>query len=58
MSDREKAIKVLEELPDDISLEEIAETLYTVLDLKKRLDNIDEDKGLTSEEFKKEIEKW
>ena len=58
MSDREKAIKVLEELPDDISLEEIAETLYTVLDLKKRLDNIDEDKGLTSEEFKKEIERW
>ena len=58
MSDREKAIKVLEELPDDISLEEIAETLYTVLDLKKRLDSIDEDEGITSEELKKEIEKW
>ncbi len=58
MSDREKAIKVLEELPDDISLEEIVETLYTVLDLKKRLDNIDEDKGITSEELKKEIKKW
>ena len=52
MSDREKAIKVLEELPDDISLEEIVETLYTVLDLKKRLDSIDEDEGITSEELK------
>ena len=58
MSDREKAIKVLEELPDNIPMKEILETLNNIFDLKDRIDNIDENEGLTSEEFKKEIERW
>ena len=58
MNDREKAIKVLEELPDNIPMKEIIETLNNIFDLKDRIDNIDENEGITSEELKKEIEKW
>ena len=58
MNDREKAIKVLEELPDNIPMKEIIETLNNIFDLKDRIDNIDENEGITSKDFKKEIEKW
>lgn len=56
MSDREKAINILKELPDTISMKEILDTLYNVFDLKDRLDNLNENEGISSEEFKKEIE--
>ena len=58
MNDREKAIDILKTLPEDISLKDILDTLYNILDLKDRLENLDESETLSSEELKKEIEKW
>ena len=58
MSDREKAINILKTLPEDISLKDILDTLYNILDLKDRLENFDENEVISSEELKKEIEKW
>lgn len=58
MSEREKAIQILKDLPDTISLEEILETLSTMLELNTRIDSFNEDDALTSEELLKEIEKW
>lgn len=58
MSDREKAIDILKTLPEDISLKDILDTLYNIFDLKDRLENIDENEAISSEELKKEIEKW
>ena len=58
MSDREKAINVLKTLPDDIPMKEILDTLYNIFDLKDRLDNFKEEESISSEELKKEIEKW
>lgn len=58
MSDKEKAINVLKSLPDDIPLRDILDTLYNILDLKDRLDNINEEESISSEELKKEIKKW
>ena len=58
MSDKEKAIKVLETMPNNIPMKEILDILNDVFDLKDRLDNLHEDEGISSEEFKKEIEKW
>ena len=56
MSDREKAINILKTLPEDISLKDILDTLYNILDLKDRLENFDENEVISSEELKKEIE--
>ena len=58
MSDREKAIDILKTLPEDISLKDILDTLYNILDLKDRLENVNENEVISSEELKKEIEKW
>ena len=58
MSDKEKAIKVLETMPNNIPMKEILNVLNDIFDLKDRLDNLNVDEGISSEEFKKEIEKW
>lgn len=57
LSEREKAIKILKELPDTISLKEILETLRTMLEINTRIDTFDEDESLTNDDLQKEIEK-
>ena len=58
MSEREKAIQILQELPDSISLKEILETLSMMLEINTRIDNFNEDETITVEELEKEIEEW
>ena len=58
MSEREKAIQLLQELPDNISLKEILETLSIMLEINTRIDSFNESEALTSEELIKEIDKW
>lgn len=58
MSEREKAIQLLQELPDSISLKEILETLSMMLEINTRIDNFNEDETITVEELGKEIEEW
>lgn len=56
MSERQAIIKILEKMPEDISMVDIIETLNLIYELGKRLENKDD---LTSQEdFKKEIEQW
>ena len=52
MNDREKAIDILKTLPEDISLKDILDTLYNILDLKDRLESLDENDVVSSEELK------
>ena len=58
MSEREKAIQILQELPDSISLKEILETLSMMLEINTRIDNFNEVESITVEELEKEIEEW
>ncbi len=56
MSERQAMIKILEKMPEDISMADIIETLNLIYELGKRLESKDD---LTSQEdFKKEIEQW
>lgn len=58
MSEREKAIQLLQELPDTISMKEILETLSTMLEINTRINNFDENEAIPQEELEKEIEEW
>lgn len=58
MSDREKAIRVLEELPETISMKDILIALNTIFEVNNRIDSFNEEEAITSDEFKKEIEEW
>ena len=58
VSEREKAIQILKELPDTISLKEILETLSMMLEINTRIDAGDENDVTTNDDLQKEIEKW
>ena len=58
MSEREKAIQILKELPDNISLKEILETLSMMLEINTRIDTFDENEAIINDDLQKEIEKW
>lgn len=58
MSEREKAIQILQTLPDTVSLKEIIKTLSMMLEINSRIDSYNEDELITTEQIKKEIEKW
>ncbi len=58
MSEREKAIQLLQELPDTISMKEILETLSTMLEINTRVDSFDENEAITTKDLEKEIEQW
>ena len=58
MSQKQAMIKILEEMPDDISFDDIVETLNLVYELRNRIDNFDRNKAVTTEELKKEMQTW
>lgn len=58
MSERQIMIKILEKKPEDISFEDIVETLNLINDLRNRIDNFDRSKALTTEQLKKEMQSW
>lgn len=58
MSEREKAIQLLQDLPDNISMKEILETLSTMLEINNRINTFNESESITIEDLEKEIEKW
>lgn len=58
MSQKQAMIKILEEMPEDISFEDIVETLNLVYELRNRIDNFDRSKAITTEELKKEMQTW
>ena len=58
MSDREKAINILNTLPEDISLKEILETLNLMFEINGRIDDFNIDETSTTEELLKEMQEW
>ena len=58
MSEKRVMINILEKLPDDISMDELLETLNLIHELKNRINNADEEDFTTHEELKKEIKTW
>lgn len=58
MSERQIMIKILEKMPDTISMDDILETMLLINDLKNRVNNFNENEATTQEDLKKEIEEW
>ena len=58
MSDREKAIKILEKMPDNVKMEDIIEELYLRIKTKKALKDVESENVISQEEIEQEIEKW
>ena len=58
MSDKQLVLDSIERLPDDASIEAIAERVEFLAALRKGLDQIDRDETVPHEEVKRQLASW
>ncbi len=55
---KEQVIKMIQNMPQDISIEDIMAELYFRHQVDEGLSQLDEGKGIPHEEIEKRMEKW
>jgi predicted transcriptional regulator len=58
MTEKEMVLKIVRELPDDCSIDEIADRIEFLAAVQKGLDELDRGEGITHEEIKKQLASW
>ncbi len=57
-TEKENILKMIQNLPDDISMEDIIEAIYIRKKIEEGLKDSKEEKLYTNEEVKERLEKW
>jgi predicted transcriptional regulator len=55
---KQEAIEAINRLPDNAPLEEIVYRLYVLNKIQQGMKDVDEGRGIPSEELAREIEQW
>jgi hypothetical protein len=58
MTEKEIVLETIRELPDNSSMEEIAERIRFLAAVQKGLDQLDQGEGIPDEEIKKQLASW
>jgi hypothetical protein len=58
MTEKEMVLKTVRELPDDCSIDEIADRIEFLAAVQKGLDQLDRGKGIPHEEIKRQLASW
>ena len=58
MTAKQRAIESIQELPEDCSLDEIADRVEFLAAIQKGLDQLDKGEGIPHEEIKKQLASW
>jgi predicted transcriptional regulator len=58
MSVKEQVRKMLDQLPDDCSVEDVQYQLYLIEKVRRGLKSIDEGRGIPHDEVKKRLATW
>jgi predicted transcriptional regulator len=58
MTEKEIVLETIRALPDNCSLDEIAERIEFMAAVQKGLDQLDEGKGIPHDEVKKQLASW
>ena len=58
ISPKKKAAKLLKDLPDDCSYEDIQYHLYVIQKIERGLKEAESGKGYTTEQVRKKLSKW
>ena len=58
MTEKEIALETIRALPDDSSLEKIAERIEFMAMVQKGLDQLDRGEGIPQEEVKRQLASW
>ena len=57
-SDKQDAIEVIEQLPDNVPMDEIVYRLYVLNKVRQGMQDVEAGSGISSEELAREIEQW
>jgi hypothetical protein len=55
---KQEALKTIDQLPDDADMDEIMYRLYVLDKIRKGQEAVEQNKTLTSEQLKREIDAW
>jgi hypothetical protein len=55
---KQEALEAIRRLPDNVDFEEIVYRLHVLNKIHQGLRDVDEDRGIPSEEIQREIEQW
>ena len=55
---KQQVIRIIQSLPDDVTLDEVMAELYFKLQVDAGLEELDEGKGIPHEEVEKRMSKW
>ena len=58
MTEKEIVLETIRELPDNCSIDEIAERIEFLAAVQKGLDQLDSGEGIPHEEMKKQLASW
>ena len=58
MSQKELVLEAIQELPDDVSLDQIADRVEFMAAIQKGIDDIDRGDTIPHEEIKKQLATW
>ena len=58
MSQKEIVLDAISELPDEVSLQEIAEKIEFLAAIQKGMDQLDSGEGIPHEEVKRQLATW
>ena len=58
MNNKEIAIKIIQELPEDATWEDIQERVNFIAGVRKGLKELDKGKGISHKQVKEDLKKW
>jgi predicted transcriptional regulator len=58
MTQKRLVLETISELPDDVSLDEIAERIEFLAAIQKGIDQLDRGEGIPHEEIKRQLATW
>lgn len=58
MTQKKLVLETISELPDEVSLEEIAERIEFLAAIQKGIDQLDRGEGIPHEEVKRQLATW
>ena len=57
-TDKQDAIEVIEQLPDNVPMDEIVYRLYVLTTVRQGMQNVEAGRGISSDELAHQIEQW
>ena len=57
-TDKQDAIEVIEQLPDNVPMDEIVYRLYVLNKVRQGMQDVDAGRSISSEQLAREIEQW